>query len=99
MVLMAWNDPPPPPKHGVWEHWTYGPVDGWTLRCGPMFAGDVRRVGEVGPYYSILNAEPMGVGPDAEKLKEHIDEEIVRRVREMLPAYKLLRERIIEGTG
>lgn len=55
-----------------------------------MFSADIRKVSEHGNYYAMLNSDHMGDGPDPKVLMAHIDQEIVRRVRQMLPAYKVI---------
>jgi hypothetical protein len=100
-VLMGWQNDfkPPPPKPGAWERWSYGhDVEGWSLRCGPMFFADVRKVGAAGEYYATLNSDILGNDPDPQKLMRAVDREIVRRVRELIPAYKVLRARTVKAT-
>ena len=79
---------------GQWEHWTYGmTIQGWSLRCGPMFYADVRRVGEHGNYFATLNSWVIGNDPNPQVLMHRVEEEIIKCVRLMLPAYKVLHAR------
>lgn len=94
---MGWSQvkPPPAPPPGKWERWSYGKdIQGWALKCGPMFWADIRKVGEHGNYYAMLNSDPLGNDPDPKVLMVQIEREIVRRVREMLPAYRVIFARI-----
>jgi hypothetical protein len=94
---MAWNDPSPPPKQGVWKHWTYGKdIQRWALRCGPMFYADIRRIGEFGNYYAMLNSDSMANDPSPKLLQQRIEVEIVRRVRLMLPVYRIIHARAMK---
>lgn len=96
---MGWQSSsvsPPPPKQGVWEHWTYGKdIQGWSLRCGPMFFADIRRIGDYGNYYATLNSDVLGNDPNPQTLMKKVDREIIRRMREAIPAYKILHARVI----
>lgn len=84
---------PPSPKQAVWENWSDGSdIRGWTLRCGPMFCADVRRISEAGNYYGTLNSDVLGNDPDP-KMMALIDREIIRRMREMSAGYKILHAR------
>ena len=91
---------PSPPKPGAWEKWSYGhDIQGWSLRCGPMFFADVRRVGATGNYYATLNSDVLGNDADPQKLMRLVDGEIVRRVRELVPAYRVVHARVKSCAG
>jgi len=59
-----------------------------------MFFADIRRIGDHGDWYGMLNSDHMGHGPDPNIIMARIDEEIVRRVRDMTGPYKLVLARV-----
>ena len=84
----------PEPKPGVWQRWDYGKDRrGWSLDCGGMFHADVGP-GTKG-YVVTLNLHPIGRGDDPEALKRLAERHIVERVRFMLPAYRVIHERVM----
>ncbi len=63
-----------------------------------MFYADIRKVGEHGDFYAMLNSTPLGHDPSPKVLQQRIEEEIVSRVRLMLPAYKVVHARVTKRT-
>jgi hypothetical protein len=59
-----------------------------------MFYADIRKVGDHGNYYAMLNSDPMGNDISPKVLQQRIEEEIVRRVRLMLPYYRIIHKRV-----
>ncbi len=79
---------------GEWESWTYGvTIRGWTLQCG-RFAADIRQNSPDSPYYLTLNRHPLMNTKVLEEAQAYAEREIVMRVESVLPAYRVIRERL-----
>lgn len=84
---------------GQWKAWTYGnSINGWTLECGAIFAADVRQVGG-GRFYASINRQPLTNTETVEEAQRIAEQEIVTRVRAMLPAYREIYARAIASDG
>jgi hypothetical protein len=84
----------PPP--GAWVEYRYGAdVRGWHLGCGGTFYADI---GQCAKGYSVtLNMHVLTTGQNANDLKRVAERAIVDRVRNMLPAYKVIHARVKNG--
>jgi hypothetical protein len=86
---MAWNTPSPPKPPGEWDHFSAGAdYFAWTLTVGGVFHVHVHKAG--GSYYTMFNSSTL---PSKDSLREaqvSAEREIVRRVRDMLPAYRAI---------
>jgi hypothetical protein len=91
---MGWGNIPKPKSTppGQWEAFEYGGHKGWILRCPPSHVAHITLSG--GQYYLELNSD--GKGPRKTLEVAQIDAEtfIVSRIKEGLPVYKLLVERL-----
>jgi hypothetical protein len=80
------------PSPGEWVAYNYGKgIRGWHLECGGMFHADI-WLGAKG-YLVTLNMHPLGSGRDVDALKKIAERAIAERVRNMLPAYKVIHQR------
>ncbi len=92
---MAWNQipPPKPTPPGEWEAFSYGKdYRGWILRCGPAFHAHITSCG--GGFYTEFNLKPLQVQKELAKAQAAVEEKIINNVRAMLPAYKVIFERV-----
>ena len=100
MFFMGWSQipPPKPPVLGAWEAYDYG-IDyhGWVLKCGPLFHGHIHLAG--GNYYSQLNGRAMPERKSLAEAQDAIERAIIARVREMLPAYRIIYGRVMHRDG
>lgn len=100
MFFMGWGDvkPPKPPPLGAWEVISYGrDYHAWILRCGPMFWGHITQA--KGEYFSTLNGQATGVSDKLERAQDAVERAIIARVREMLPAYRVIYGRVMHRDG
>jgi hypothetical protein len=70
---------------------------GWTMRCGP-FEADIRRQGS-GPYHLTINKHPILHGSDLTGLMRRAEEELVRRIEAVLPAFEIVKARLASRQG
>jgi hypothetical protein len=92
---MGWNDipKPKPTPPGEWEEFTYGVnYHGWILRCGPGFDVHITRNG--GQYYTTLNGGGLPIQTTLLQAQVSAELAIVTGVREMLPGYKVIVQRL-----
>jgi hypothetical protein len=91
---MGWNDipKPKPTPPGEWEAFSYGDYRGWNLRCGPGFIAQITGGGD--KYFTMLNGEGIAVQSNLLKAQIAVELAIVKGVREMLPGYKVIVERL-----
>ena len=86
----------PPPgtgKAGQWVAFNCGPdYNARLLTCGTMFKAHIHLSG--GRVYVDFNGKPMNGGASLEDAMKICEKEIVRRVMEMLPAYKAILARV-----
>ena len=100
MFFMGWNQipPPKPPPLGEWEAFSYGrDYHAWTLRCGGMFWAHIHLGG--GIYYPQLNGSALDLAKSIDDAKDAVERAIIARVREMLPAYRVVYGRVMHRDG
>ena len=84
---------------GEWETWTYGmSIRGWTLQCG-RFTADIRQNSPDSPYFLTINRHTIMNTPVLEKAQEYAEREIVARVDSVLPAYRVIYDRLNARRG
>jgi len=94
---MTWSriPPPKPTPPGEWEAFTYGSdYRGWILRCGPAFDAHIHQQGGGDKYFTMLNGKARNIQTSLTKAQAAVEEEIINSVRVMLPAYKVIFERV-----
>lgn len=92
-MFMAWNTPSPPTPPGDWQEYSAGmDYRGWTLDCGKLFHVHITAKG--GSFYTDFNAGALPVVKNLQVAQQAAEREIVRRVREMLPAYRAVFARL-----
>lgn len=93
----AWL-PGKPERLGEWTAWTFDNWKGWTLKLHPVFEAQVRerRHGDKGYEWGINTLSVHGLRPTLAEAQRACEEHIVRMVREMLPAYRIVHERVQE---
>jgi len=92
---MGWGDipKPKPTPPGEWEAFLYGSdYRGWILRCGPGFVVQIHKSGD--NYYTSLNSTGLAVQGSLLQAQLEAELAIVKGVREMLPGYKVIVERL-----
>jgi len=92
---MTWGriPPPTPTPPGEWEAFSYGSdYRGWILRCGPAFHAQITS--GAGNFYTEFNSKPLAVQKNLERAQAAVEEKIVNDVRAMLPAYRVIFERV-----
>lgn len=86
---MAWDTPSPPRLPGEWsEYSTRMDYRGWVLECPPLF--HVHIVSAGGKYQTSFNGAPLATPGNLKSARAAAEAEIVRRVRAMLPAYRVV---------
>lgn len=97
---MGWRDikPPKPTPPGEWETFSAGNYRGWILRCGPAFLGQINTNESHDKFYSALNRDSLPLQTNLSKAQAQMEEQIINSVRAMLPAYRVIFERV-EGRG
>lgn len=100
-----WTNPPgrswlpPNDKPGEWESWDTAGIQGWTLKCLPVFKAEIRFLRHRSVYSLDLNSVAMGEHPELFPLQDRAEREIIARVRGMLPAYRGIHARVMERQG
>jgi hypothetical protein len=92
---MTWGrvPPPKPTPPGDWEHFSYGSdYKGWVLRCGPAFHAQITGGGN--QYYTMFNSQSLQVQQSLPRAQAAVEEKIVNDVRAMLPAYRVIFDRV-----
>jgi hypothetical protein len=93
---MNWSriPPPKPTPPGEWESFSCGnEYRGWVLRCGPAFYAQIHaHAGK--EFFSAVNTQALPVQSDLGRAQAAVEEKIVNSVRAMLPAYKVIFERV-----
>jgi hypothetical protein len=92
---MGWNDipKPKPTLPGEWEAFMYGTdYRGWILRCGPGFNVQIHRSGD--QYFTSFNSVGLQVQGTLLQAQVAAELAIVNGIREMLPGYKVIVERL-----
>lgn len=90
-----WKDipKPKPTPPGEWEAFSYGnDYRGWVLRCGPGFDAHITSGGD--KFYTILNGKGLAIQDSLVKAQVAVEHSIVNSMREMLPGYKVIVERL-----
>jgi hypothetical protein len=92
---MGWKDipPPKPTPPGEWEAFSYGSnYRGWILRCGPAFNAHITA--SENKFYTMFNSDGRSVQANLARAQAAVEEEIINSVRVMLPAYRVIFERV-----
>lgn len=88
-----------PEEPGVWKAWECAGVLGWTLKCLPVFQAEIRYEAYPKAYFLCINDVAMGQSKELEPLQDRAEREMIARVRGMLPAYRVIHERIMKRQG
>jgi hypothetical protein len=91
---MGWNDipKPKPTPPGDWEDLCSVNFQNWLLRCPPCLMATINRNG--GDYHVAVNNAVLGHFKSLDAAKAEAELVITNRIREMLPIYKTLVERL-----
>ena len=85
----------PPP--GAWLAWEFGQILGWSLRCWPVFDVQIRFEKFDQSFHLDINGVHQGKWEKLEHAQMRADAELVRRVRAMLPAYRVIHQRAMQS--
>jgi hypothetical protein len=66
---------------------------GWSLRCWPVFDAQVRYEKHLKTFALDINGVHLARGDILDGIQRAAEQEIVRRIRDMLPAYRVIHAR------